>query len=418
MKCSVESINKVQFRIQVDLDKNDTQSAFDKAYQRLKGTANIRGFRKGKAPIHLLKKLYKENVAADVADRLIKDHLFDAIENEKITPISQPVLETAELPVEGEEYTFSALVDVMPEIVVDGYKGLAISYQEPKIGDDSVAEELENLRRRLAKVQDAADGSAAADGDIVTIQQTAALDGTALEQLAAKDAPIELGQKAVHEAIEQGLIGMKVGESKDVKVPVPEEAEDKALAGKTLDVNLTVSKIQNRILPELGAEFAKDLGAETVDELKGKILEAQKKQAAGYKRDQLETAILQQLDQKHDFDVPPSIVDRVIDSLIAERYRGDAAKVDEARRNAAEREEAKGLAKQKAKNSLMLHEIIKKEQLEITDADLDQFCKEQELTDDQAQEWKARVSEQEKENLLYRKAMDMLIESSQVSVSP
>lgn len=418
MKCSVESINKVQFRIQVNLDKADTQTAFDKAYRRLKGTANIRGFRKGKAPIHLLKKLYKENVAADVADSLIKDHLFDAIENEKITPISQPVLETAELPVEGEDYSFSALVDVMPEIVVDGYKGLSISYQEPKIGDESVNEELENLRRRLAKVKDADEGAAAVDGDIVTIQQKALLDGTELEQLAAKDAPIELGQKAVHEAIEQGLIGMKIGESKGVKVPVPEEAEDKNLAGKTLDVNLTVSKIQNRILPELGAEFAKDLGAETVDELKTKILEAQTKQAEDYKRDQLETAILQQLDQKHDFDVPPSIVDRVIDSLISERYRGNAAKIDEARRNPAEREEAKGLAKQKAKNSLMLHEIIKKEQMTITDEDLDHFCKEQKLTDDQTKEWKARVTEQEKENLLYRKAMDMLIASSQVSVSP
>lgn len=417
MKSSVESINKVQFRINVELSSEDTQSAFDNAYKKLRGRAQIKGFRKGKAPLHMLKKFYKESVAADVADTLIKNHLFSAIEKESITPISQPVLEKAGLPSEGEGYSFTALVDIMPEIVVDGYKGLNISYQELTVNDASVDEEIQNLRRRFAKIKEIDDKEVKAkEGHLIQLTQKAFLGDKPIDRLNADDATVELGQKQIHEKLEASVMGLKVGDNAEVEIDVPSDSGDEELSGKKIKLQVVLNTIKELVLPEINDDFAKDLETDNLDDLKKKIVKSQENQADRYKREQLEHQVLDQIAEKIAFDVPPSIVDRVIDSILKEKYAKDEAKYKASVSDPKERDEAKDLAKRKAKNSMILHEIIRKEELKLDDDDIEKIIVERELDKESAEKWKNSLTAESKENLLYIKAMDMLISEGTVTL--
>src|SRR6478735_2415192 len=120
MKAHVEEVNTVQRRVRVDLLASDVKNAFDSVYKNLQKKARIKGFRPGKAPLNVIKKFYGNSIAYDVADQLVRTHLFKAIDQESIRPIAAPVLESMDLPSEDKDYTFSALVDVLPPLNITG----------------------------------------------------------------------------------------------------------------------------------------------------------------------------------------------------------------------------------------------------------------------------------------------------------
>ena len=193
MKALVEEVNSVQKRIKVELSQEDVKNAFDSVYKRLKQKARIKGFRPGKAPLGVIKKFYGNSVAVDVADQLVKSHLFSAIEDQSITPISTPVLETMDLPAEDKPYTFSALVDILPDLKIEGYKGMELAHDAVEVTDSALEQELEVLQRRQAKTKDVEDKDAvAAAGHLATLSQSATMDGQTFAPFTFDKVPVEL----------------------------------------------------------------------------------------------------------------------------------------------------------------------------------------------------------------------------------
>ena len=133
MKSTIEDINSVQKRLKIECETEEVNQAFLDSYKNVKKKAKIQGFRPGKAPIEMIKKLYGASVAGEVADQLIRKHLFEAISSNELNPVSTPVLETNDLPSEGEAFNFSVIIDQMPEFEVKGYKGLKLEYQSVEI---------------------------------------------------------------------------------------------------------------------------------------------------------------------------------------------------------------------------------------------------------------------------------------------
>ncbi|MFW7379749.1 MAG: trigger factor [Oligoflexus sp.] len=423
MKALVEEVNTVQRRIKIELSESDVNTAFNKVYQNLRKKAHVRGFRPGKAPMQILKKFYGTSVAVDVADRLVRDHLFSAIEKESLQPIATPVLETSELPAENASYSFSALIDVMPSLKVEGYQGLELSYQ-PFVADDAALErELEMVQRRQGKTKDAEAGTAAAAGHIATISQTAKLEGEDFPPYSLEKVPLELGKQSILPEIEEGVIGLKVGEQRDIKVKIHETFPEQSLVGKEVDCVVTLGALQEMVLPELNDELAKDLGLENLDALKNNIRDGLARQAEQHKRNQLETDIFEQLGAKNQFDVPPSMVDQVIDSMIDDMQFPSDKERQDAKKDEEQRKALRETAKQRARNTLILSEIIKTEKIEVTDEDLDAYVadmisgagkSQEELDQKLLESIKQSLGQQAKESLLFRKALDRIIEQANV----
>ena len=428
MKALVEEVNSVQRRIKVELSQEDVKSEFSNVYNRLRKKAKIKGFRPGKAPISIIKKFYGNSVAMDVADQLVKTHLFSAIKDESIQPIAAPVLETSELPTEGEAFSFSAVVDVLPKISIEGYKGLKIDAQ-PEDGDSeesTLERELEILQKRQAKTQDLTDPAAvAAEGMVATVSQKAQLDGEDFPPFSFAYAHVELGSGQLVQEIESHILGMKVGEEKSFTVAIPESFQDESFVGKEVSCVATLSELKEMILPEVNDDLAKDLGLEDLESLKANISERLHKQKEQNQRNAIEANILDQLSAKNEFEVPPSMVDQVIDSMFDEFQFPDDTSRQQAKKDPAKRAELKETAIQRTKNTLILSEVIKTEKIEVSDADLDEYVKEMlssygktdEVDEKMMQSIKASMGNQARESLLFKKAIDFIIDHGELSGS-
>lgn len=424
MKATVEEVNKVQRRIKVEVPQTDVASAFQKIYQGLQRKAKIHGFRPGKAPLSMIKKLYSGSVAYDVVDHLVKHHLFSALDAKSIRPIAAPVLETGELPKEDHDYTFTALVDILPEYKVDGYKGLDVSYTPVVVNDDAVQREMDVLRRKYGKTKDAADDTIAKDGHITTISQIAYKDGQVYAPFHIEKVPVELGKKHVLPEMEAALYGMKSGDQKRITVKIPEDFGNKEMAGQTLECTLTLDKIQELDIPAADDEFAKDIGLENIEALRKNLKDNLEKQADQSKRQELESKVLDALSSKNTIDVPPSMIDQVIDSMVEEmRWPNDKAK-ESAKKDPEYRKSLRDTAKKKAQNTLILHEIIKAENLAVTDQDVEAYVlemihsQEGEKPDQKLIESiKKSLGPHVKESLLFTKALDFIIDQAKVSTA-
>ncbi len=422
MKALVEEVNTVQRRIKVELSAIDVKSAFDSVYRKLQQKARINGFRPGKAPMNVIRKMYGTSIAYDVADQLVRNHLFSAIEQQSLRPIAAPVLETMDLPKEDTDYTFSALVDILPALSISGYKNLKLECSTVDVGEADVARELEVIQRRHAKTKDTEADVKAGPNHIVTISQKAHIGGEVFSEFTFDSVPVELGKNYLLPELETALLGLKAGEEKTLSILVPEHVHDKAKVGQSADCTVKLEKIVEVLLPEVNDELAKDMGVDSLEALQTNILDRLQRQSQGAKRNQLETAIFDQLSSSNHFEVPPSMVDQVIDSMFDEMdFEGDAqrkaAKADE-----EERKRLRDTAKQRAKNTLILSEIIKSESIVVNDADFDAYVKElvggsnagKEMDAKLLESIKASMGPHARESLLFKKALDFVIDSAEI----
>lgn len=425
MKALVEEVNTVQRRIKVELSAVDVKSAFDSVYRKLQQKARINGFRPGKAPLNVIRKMYGTSIAYDVADQLVRNHLFSAIEQQAIRPIAAPVLETMDLPKEDTEYAFSALVDILPALTIEGYKNLQLECAASEVADADVTRELEVIQRRHAKTKDADAETPAGSNHIVTISQKAHINDEVFSEFTFDSVPVELGKKFLLPELEDALVGMKAGEEKDLKIAVPEHVNDKSKVGLSADCRVKLEKIVEVVLPEINDELAKDMGVDSLDALKTNIKDRLDRQAEGARRNQLETAIFDQLSSSNQFEVPPSMVDQVIDSMFDEMEFQNDAQRKAAKADEEERKRLRDTAKQRAKNTLILSEIIKSESITVNDLDFDSYVKElvggssggKEMDSKLMESIKASMGPHARESLLFKKALDFVIDNANVTES-
>ncbi|MBC7534003.1 MAG: trigger factor [Oligoflexus sp.] len=425
MKAHVEEVSSVQRRIRVELSAIDVKSAFDSVYKNLQGKARINGFRPGKAPLNVIKKMYGSSIAYDVADQLVRNNLFTAIDQQSLRPISAPVLETFDLPKEDTDYAFSALVDILPALNIDGYKGLDLKASVVEVSDSDVEREIEFIQRRQAKSKElgADESTVAKAGHVVNISQKATVDGEEFSEFTFDKVPVELGKNYLLPELELAVIDMKIGESKTLDIAVPEHVLDKSKVGKVAKATVKLESITELTLPEVNDDLAKDLGLDDLKTLKTNIRDRLDKQAEGHKRNQLETGIFEELNKTNNFEVPPSMVEQVIDSMFDEAEFSSDAERKQMKANQGERAKARETALQRARNTLILSEVIKSEKINVTDEDFDAYVKEliggsmggmpadAKLFDS----IKASMGQHARESLLFKKAIDFVISHAKIT---
>ena len=386
MKYTTKAAEKSTVKITIKYDGEDWKNAQQKAYLKLRGKFAINGFRKGKAPKHVIESAYGKGVFYDEALNDMFAQSYGEIlakEEKKFVVVGDPSVTVEKL--EDEGVTLVAIVPVKPEVKISNYKGMKIQQYAYTVKDEEVAAELARVQDRNARKVEVTD-RAAQNGDIVNIDFVGTVDGVKFDGGEAEGFDLTLGSGQFIPGFEDQVVGMNIGETKDVNVTFPENYQAENLKGKAAVFAVKLNAIQGKELPELTDEFIKDAtGSETVEEYKTKARERLQAQADRRANDQTENSILDAIAANAEVEIPQAMIEREIDSLVQKfeyqlMYQGlklqdylDFLKVTVAdfRKNYEEQ------AKKNVLNQLIISQLIKDEKLEATEEEVDAKVAEQ-----------------------------------------
>lgn len=374
LKVTVEEPSAVTRSITVEVPAGEVSGRFAAVLRDYRRKAVQPGFRKGKVPESLIRRLYWADVTADVARGLIGESFEAAVEKAGLEPVSEPEFEIKTLE-EDQPFTYTAACEVKPRFEPAGYTGLAVAGESVEVGEGEVDRLLEELRQGQATVKKVEEERGLRDGDVAVITFEGTAAGAPLPGGSGKDFPVTIGSNAFPPGFEDNLIGAKAGETREFTVRLPEQFGEPALAGKDALFTVTVSEVRERILPALDDEFAKDVGDyQGLDDLRGKLRENIRRSKEAAARSRLRDAVANRLAELNPVEVPPTMVADRKEAMVAdaERYlvlRGMPwAEVQKTR--ASIREDAGPAAERRVRLSLILASIARREGIEVTDDDL------------------------------------------------
>ena len=402
MKYTTKAGEKSTVKITFKFDGEEWKDAQTKAYLKTRGRFAVNGFRKGKAPKNVIEPAYGKGVFyEDALNLLFSENYGKVIEKneKKFTVVGDPDVSVEALSDEG--VTLVASVPVKPEVKISSYKGIKIKEYAYTVKEEEVQAEIDRLLDRNARKGPVTD-RAAQNGDIVNIDFVGTVDGVKFDGGEAEGFDLTLGSGQFIPGFEDQVVGMNIGESKDVNVTFPENYQAEALKGKPAVFAVKLNGIQGKELPELNDEFIKDATrSESVEAYKAKTVERLQKNADRRANDATENSILEAIAANAEVEIPQAMIEREIDSLVQKfeyqlMYQGlklqdylDFLKVTEAdfRKNYEEQ------AKKNVLHQLIISQIIKEENIEATEDEVNEKVAEQ-----------AKSVEKEVEE--YKKGMD------------
>lgn len=384
MKFETKESSPCVMALSVKAEADETKAPYQKVLNVFMREASIPGFRKGKVPLNIIKQKFQQEIAHECQQACFSEFYPKALKESGLDAVNlQNVTDVLFTPETG--FSCTALVEVKPTFDLPKYKKLAIKAGDATVTDEQVTERLESFRKAFAKFEDAKEGDAIAEGDFVQFDYAGALDDKAKTPLAevAPDQKAVCGATGFWTQLEEGrflpeildaLKGMKAGETKDdVKVKFPKDNAPEALKGKKCVYTVTVKGFRRRTLPD-DATFAADAKAESLDALRAQIREQMEKDAAAAELENRKGQAIELLLKKADFAVPPSLVQRQIQSYLQDlaqraQYSGMSADYIEQNRDKI-LADAEANAVRQVRLSYILLGIAKAENIEATDADV------------------------------------------------
>lgn len=317
MKVQVENIGALQKKVNIEIPGTVVKSTFDKAFQGIQRQVTIKGFRKGKAPMNVIKGMYGDRVLQDVAQDLIQAHYPKALEAHNLDPISYPEFEFED-PSEAKDFSFTATFDTRPEVKLKKTEGLEVLREKADFDDSKINEVLENIRKSRAQLVDVTEGRGAQMGDTAILNFEGFVEGKPLENGTGTDFNLELGAKQFIEGFEEGMVGMKVGEEKTLHLKFPDPYHSADIAGKPVDFKVKLTALKTKELPELNDEMVKSLGGgvNDVESLKKTIRDDMEQSEKKRIEDAFKNRLLKALVDANPVDVPQSLLKEQKKSLV------------------------------------------------------------------------------------------------------
>lgn len=377
MKTTINADGPVDYVLDLVAPADDFQPRVEAALKKQRNRVQLRGFRPGKAPMDLVKKLYGESVRNELAQQAIQD-AFDADvrRNPSYRLVGYPLLTDL---VFDEQGGFKAALrfGVRPDLKVTGLSSEPLIRLAYTVDDAQINDELETVRRRNAVVEDAPDGTALTD-DSVAVVNIVALDeaGQPIVSETETGVRIPLDEPRVHQVLKDALLGKKAGDTLTVELP-HDESHDGHAAGHTHPFSVTISRVEHRTLPELDDAFAFRATkgrTESIDALRDEMRASLDQQWAQRRRDYLEAQVMERLMESNDVPVPTSAVELYLDSMteqvVREQFEG---KMPEDFPHDAFRAQNRTEAERQARWMLLRDQLILDHQLEVEDADFDAY---------------------------------------------
>ena len=317
MECKVEktqNANEVKLEIKIEAEK--FENAIKKVYFQNAKYFNIPGFRKGKAPQNIVERYYgKEIFYEDAFNELVPSEYEEALEVNKIEAVSRPQIDIITME-KGQDLVFTATVQTKPEVELGKYKGIEIEKIEYNVKDEDIENELADMQDKNARLV-TIDNRPAQEGDTAKIDFEGFVNGVAFDGGKAEGHDLVLGSGSFIPGFEEQVIGMKIGEEKDIQVTFPEEYFSKDLAGKEATFKVKLNELKKKELPELDDEFAKDVSEfDTLKELKDSIKERLEKQNKDREKYEKQDAVVKVLVDEMKVDIPSGMIEMETDNMM------------------------------------------------------------------------------------------------------
>lgn len=378
MEAKMEKIEANVVKLEIKVEAEKFEAALKKAYNKNKAHFNVQGFRKGKVPMAMVKKFYGVEVLYDDAINILMEESYpEALKENDIKPVDYPKVDIVEVG-EGKDFVYTATVTVFPEVVLGEYKGLEVEKKSYEVTEEDVNKELEAMQQRNSRVEVKTEGTVE-DKNIAVIDFKGYVDGEAFEGGEGNNYPLEIGSGSFIGNFEEQLIGVAVGEEKEVKVKFPENYGKEELNGKDAIFNVTVKEIKVKELPALDDEFAKEASefetiAEVKEDIKKRLVETNEERV----KKELEEELISAAIASTTIDLPQVMVDKEIEVMIKDlenrlKYQGltldqymeytgnDLDKMKDYMKENAER---------KVRADLVLDAVSKAENIEVTEEEL------------------------------------------------
>lgn len=418
MKVSVEELSTTRRKVAVELDPSDVEEQVERSYRELARSVQLKGFRPGRAPRTLLKQLYGKEIDAEVTGKLIEETIPKALEDNKLEPVAMPVIEEREL-ADDRSFRYTALVEVQPEIELKDYRGIAVAGEKVEVAGADVDRTIEQIRTSRSTLVDR--DADARRGDVLVADWDMEVEGKDGSQASRQDATLELADGSLLPELVAGLEGAKAGDVRTVTANLGERAPDPSLVGKTATFKVTVKKVQERVLPALDDELAKQVsGLDTVDALKAdvesKIRERLERDVRAKQHEQIVDALV----DANPFDAPETLVEQAVRNLT--RFSGADVPADETEEARDERKAAiEKAAKRQVCGDLLLRRIADKEDISVSDEDVDAELDERARAIGQdgrvlrAAYEKKGILDEIRGDLRRRRTLDFLLENAKIS---
>jgi trigger factor len=294
---TVTELPESRVRLQVQVPASELEERIERKARQLGRELKLPGFRRGKVPAPLvIQRVGRETVLEEAVRDTLGSWYASAIETAGIVPVGDPEVDLGDLPAQGGALEFSIEIGVLPTAELGPYKGLEVARAEPSVDEQRVAQEIEGLRERLARLE--AVERAAETGDFVVIDYLGSINGEPFEGGEGRDQLVELGSDSLIPGFEAGLVGASAGETRTVELTFPEDYGHKPLAGRPASFAVTLKEVKRKQLPEIDEDFAADVGFDSVDELRddvrGRLMEVEEQRVQSeFREAALDVAVAQ-----------------------------------------------------------------------------------------------------------------------------
>ena len=316
MSTTVEKISSNKVKLSFDIDAAKFDEAMGKAYIKVRGQVAIPGFRKGHAPRKMIETMYGEGIFYDEAFELIFDEVYGpAIDENKLEVVDRPQVDIQQIGT-GKNLQFTCEVFVKPDVTLGEYKGVEVKKEHSLVTEDDVNAEVEKERSKQA-AEVAVDDRAVAEGDTVNLDYSGSVDGVKFAGGTAEGQTLKIGSHTFIPGFEEQMVGMNIGEEKDLNVTFPTEYHAPDLAGKEAVFHVKVNSITETQLPALDDDFAKDISEfDTLDAYKADVRAKLEAQAAERDNNAFTNAVIEKVMANATVEIPDAMVERQIDSMV------------------------------------------------------------------------------------------------------
>ena len=426
MSFKVEQLEeKNMVKLVIEASAEEFEAGLNAAYNKNKNKISVPGFRKGKAPRKMIEQLYGSQIFfEDAANEIIPDAYADAAKESGLDIVSQPKVSIEQLEA-GKPFIFAAEVAVRPEVELGEYKGVEVTKADAEVTDADVEEELKKVQDQNSRTVSAED-RAVKDGDMTVIDFEGFIDGEAFDGGKGENYPLTIGSHSFIDTFEEQMIGMNIGEEKELNVTFPEDYHAENLKGKPATFKVTVKEIKEKQLPELDDDFAQDVSdfdtlAEYKDDLKKKIAERKESEAKAKK----ESEAIEKVVEAAKMDIPQAMIDTQVNRMLedfAMRLQQQGLSVEQYFQYTgmtADKimEEMKPEAVKRIKNSLVLEAVAKAENIEVSEeefeAELQKMADMYKMEIEKIKEFMQDAeAKQMKDDIAIQKAVELIVSSA------
>ncbi|SEF78254.1 trigger factor [Marinobacterium lutimaris] len=367
MQVSVETTSGLERQMTVTVPAERIDQDVDKQVMQQARTRRMDGFRPGKIPAKVIKRMYGDAIRYDVLNRVVQESFYKAVQQEELKPAGGPSIDLKN-DKEGEDLQFVATFEVYPEVALADFSAAEIEKQSAEIKDADIDQMIETLQKQQAGWSEVE--RAAEDGDRVKIDFEGFIDGEAFEGGKAEGHDLVLGSNSMIPGFESGLVGVKAGDELELDVTFPEEYHAENLKGKPAKFKVKVQSVSASELPELNAEFFSKFGIEEteVDGFRAEVRKNMERELKNSLKSKLKEQVFNKLVELNSIDVPAALIDEEIDNLrrqAVQQFGGPNAQIDP---NTLPKEMFEEQAKRRVVVGLLVQEVVQSNEIKADDA--------------------------------------------------